>query len=83
LCFKIVVFGNIRDTDDEHSHATTGPMDDPGWDVHQRPFEHRVFHAVQNDGSRPFEHIVQLGGTLVKMEFGAVNVHSMGPSCRG
>ena len=54
-------------------------MHDPGRDVHDRPFSHRLIDAVQPHETFAFQHVVNLGGDLVVVLLGAIDVDGVDP----
>jgi hypothetical protein len=80
-CLEVVVIGDVRDADDQNPHPATSTVNDTGRDVNERTFGDGLFDPIENDAAVAIENIVELGGTLVVMELGAVNVHSMSPGC--
>src|SRR5580704_17823830 len=80
---EIIVIGNIGDADDQHPHPAPGAVDDPGRDVDQRALRHGLFHAVVDDAAAAVENVVKLGGTLVIVEPGTINVDRVCPGHRG
>src|SRR6516162_9815234 len=80
---EIVFVGNIGNADDQNPHPATGTVDDPGRDVYQTTLRHGLLHPVEDDASAAVEDVVKLGGTLVVVELGAVNVHGVRPSRGG
>ena len=78
-CLEVVVIGDVRDADDEHAHPAKRTVNDAGRDVDEGTLGNRMLDAVQNDAAAAVEDVVQLGGTLVKMELGAVDVHGTRP----
>src|SRR5262249_51250431 len=82
-CLEIVVVGYIGNADDQNPHLATGTMDDAGRDVYQTTLRHGLLHAVEDDAAAAIENVVKLGGTLVVVELGAVDVHGVGPGRGG
>jgi hypothetical protein len=74
-----VVVANVGDADHEYLHSSACPVNDARGDLYDRALADRVLHAVEQDAALAIQHIVQLGGALVVMEPGAVNVHGMDP----
>src|SRR5689334_7383351 len=77
LSFKVVIVGNVRNADDQHAHATSRAMDDSGGDMYQRAFLDRVLQSVQAYRAAAVEDVIELGGTLMIMESGAINIDRM------
>ena len=82
-CLEIVVVGNIRNADHKNSHSAPGTVDDPRRDVYQTALRDGLLHPVEDHAAAPVEYVVKLGGTLVIVQFGAVDVHGVGPGRRG
>ena len=57
-------------------------MDDTRWDVHERAFCHYLINPIQHDHTAALQNVVQLGGALVIMKLGSVNIHGVSPGCR-
>src|SRR5262249_8523485 len=74
-----VVISDVGDAYDQHAHAAPGPVDHAGRDVHQGALVYRMLDAVQHDGPRAVEDVVEFGGPLVIMLAGAVDVHGVRP----
>lgn len=79
---EVVVLGNVRDANYQHTHAAAGAVDDAWWNVNQRSSGNGVFDAIEDDGSAALQHIVELRGSFVVMELGSVDVHGVSPGGR-
>ena len=73
-CLEIVVVGDIRNADHKNPHPATGTVDDPGRDVYQTALRHGLLHPVEDHAAAAVEYVVKLGGTLVVVELGIVDV---------
>ena len=82
LRFKVIIVGNVGNAYDQHAHATTRTMDDSGGNMHKRTFLNCVLQSVQTYRSAAIEDVIKLGGTLMKVEFGAINIDCVRPCCR-
>ena len=79
---EVVVIGDVWDTDDENPHPAKSAVNDSRRDVNQGTLGNGMLDAIEKDTPAALENVVKLGGTLVVMEFGTVDVHGVCPCCR-
>src|SRR6516225_2058342 len=82
-CLEIVVVGKIRNADHKNPHSAPGTVDDPRRDVYQTALRDGLLPPVEDHAAAPVQYVVKLGGTLVVVQLGAVDVHGVGPGRRG
>src|ERR1043166_2851970 len=78
--FKIILVGDVRNTDDQHPHAAARAMNHSRRDVDNGPSGNLVLDAIEADGASSIEDVVKLSGPLVKVQPRSVYVHRMRPS---
>ena len=80
--FKIVVFCDVGDADDEDAHLPAGTMDDAWGNVDEGAWRDGLLNAIQQHRAAAGEDVVELGGAFVVMQLGPINVHGMCPGGR-
>src|ERR1051326_1251791 len=79
--FKIILVGDVRNTDDQHPHAAARAMNHSRRDVDNGPSGNLVLDAIEADSASSIEDVVKLGGALMKVQARSVYVHRMRPGC--
>jgi hypothetical protein len=54
-------------------------VDDPGRDVDQTAFRHGLLYPVEKDAAAALKDVVQLGGALMVVKPGTINIHGVRP----
>jgi hypothetical protein len=74
-----VVVGDVRNSDDEDTHAAASAVDDSRRNMDERAFLDRMLDAVQQDEAIAVEDVVQLGRPFVVVLLRAVDIDGVRP----
>ena len=73
---EAVVIGNVRNTNDEYAHPSTGTVNNIWRNVDESSLRNRLIDTVKDHTATTVENVIDFCGTLVKVEFDAVDIHS-------